>query len=148
MYPSRSETWEKSRYTTSSTENRSSSHQATSQAKDRESAKDFTGQLFRLFGQPGDYFIFTESTAACYVQGLTIAHSRKLSAMLGGSTSTRPGVRKITFKTYDFVDISSDDPNSARRLDSNFASDRDCDSTTTTRLRHRRLRPHRPCRTR
>jgi hypothetical protein len=31
-----------------------------------------------------------------------------------------------------------DDPNSARGLDNNFASDRD--STTTTRLRHRRLR--------
>jgi hypothetical protein len=27
--------------------------------------------------------------------------------MLGGSTSTRPGVRKIIFKTYDFVDISN-----------------------------------------
>jgi hypothetical protein len=33
-----------------------------------------------------------------------------------------------------------DDPNSARGLDSNFASDLDCDSTTTTRLRLRRLR--------
>jgi hypothetical protein len=27
--------------------------------------------------------------------------------MLGGSTSTRPGVRKIIFKTCDFVDISN-----------------------------------------
>jgi hypothetical protein len=27
--------------------------------------------------------------------------------MFGGSTSTRPGVRKITLKTYDFVDISN-----------------------------------------
>jgi hypothetical protein len=34
-------------------------------------------------------------------------HWRKLSATLGGSTSTRPGVRKITFKSYDFVDISN-----------------------------------------
>jgi hypothetical protein len=33
-----------------------------------------------------------------------------------------------------------DDLNNARGLDNNFASDRDCDSTTTTRLRHRRLR--------
>jgi hypothetical protein len=32
-------------------------------------------------------------------------HSRKLSATLGGSTSTRPGVRKLILKTYDFVDI-------------------------------------------
>jgi hypothetical protein len=27
--------------------------------------------------------------------------------MLGGSTLTRPGVRKITLKTYDFADISN-----------------------------------------
>jgi hypothetical protein len=33
-----------------------------------------------------------------------------------------------------------DDLNSARGLDNNFASDRDCDSTTTTLLRHHRLR--------
>jgi hypothetical protein len=32
---------------------------------------------------------------------------RKLSATLGGSTSTRPGVRKITLKTCNFVDISN-----------------------------------------
>jgi hypothetical protein len=32
---------------------------------------------------------------------------RKLSATLGGSTSTRPGVQKLTLKTYDFVDISN-----------------------------------------
>jgi hypothetical protein len=28
-------------------------------------------------------------------------------ATLGGSTSTRPGVRKLILKTYDFVDISN-----------------------------------------
>jgi hypothetical protein len=39
--------------------------------------------------------------------GLAAAHSRKLSATLGGSTSTHPGVRKITLKTCDFVDISN-----------------------------------------
>jgi hypothetical protein len=33
-----------------------------------------------------------------------------------------------------------DDPNSPRGLDNNFASERDCDSTTTTILRHHRLR--------
>jgi hypothetical protein len=47
----------------------------------------------------------TVSTVACHARGLAAAHSRKLSATLGGSTSTRPGVRKITFKTCDFVDI-------------------------------------------
>jgi hypothetical protein len=41
------------------------------------------------------------STAACYARGLiAAAHSRKLSATLGGSTSTRPGVRKLTLKTW------------------------------------------------
>jgi hypothetical protein len=49
----------------------------------------------------------TSSTAACHARGLAIARSRKLSATLGGSISTRPGVWKITLKTYDFVDISN-----------------------------------------
>jgi hypothetical protein len=34
-------------------------------------------------------------------------HSRKLSATLGGSISTRPGVQKITLKTCAFVDINN-----------------------------------------
>jgi hypothetical protein len=33
--------------------------------------------------------------------------SRKLLATLGGSTSTRPRVRKITLKTCDFIDINN-----------------------------------------
>jgi hypothetical protein len=44
---------------------------------------------------------------ACHARGLTVARSRKLSATLGGSTSTRPGVQKIILKIYDFVDISN-----------------------------------------
>jgi hypothetical protein len=47
------------------------------------------------------------SAMACYARGLVIARSCKLSTTLGGSTSTRPGVQKITLKTYDFVDISN-----------------------------------------
>jgi hypothetical protein len=47
------------------------------------------------------------STVPCHARGLATAHSRKLSAMLRGSTSTRPGVRKITLKTCDFVDMSN-----------------------------------------
>jgi hypothetical protein len=43
----------------------------------------------------------------CHARGLVVAHSRKLSATLGGSTSTRPGVWKITLKTCDFIDISN-----------------------------------------
>jgi hypothetical protein len=38
---------------------------------------------------------------------LIVAHSRKLSATLGGLTSIRPGVQKITLKTYNFIDISN-----------------------------------------
>jgi hypothetical protein len=39
------------------------------------------------------------------------------------------------FKICDFIDISKQhgNPNNARGLDNNFASDRGCDSTTTTR---------------
>jgi hypothetical protein len=47
------------------------------------------------------------STADCHARGLDAAHSRKLSATLGGSTSTHPGVRKITLKICDFVDINN-----------------------------------------
>jgi hypothetical protein len=49
----------------------------------------------------------TSSIAARCARGLDAVHSRKLSAILGGSTSTRPGVRKFTFKTCDFIDISN-----------------------------------------
>jgi hypothetical protein len=60
-----------------------------------------------------DYFVFN---IVDYIRvdcdlprsgALVIAHSRKLSATLGGSTSTRSGVRKITLKTCDFIDISN-----------------------------------------
>jgi hypothetical protein len=46
-------------------------------------------------------------TTACYAQGLVVTHPRKLSATLGGSTSTCPGVRRITLKTCYFIDISN-----------------------------------------
>jgi hypothetical protein len=81
----------------------------------------------------------TALTPACHARGLVAAHSRKLSATLGGSTSTRPWVRKLILKIYDFVDIGNATiPNNARGLDNNLASDRGCDSTTSTR---RPLRP-------
>jgi hypothetical protein len=63
-----------------------------------------------------DYFIFKivdyiaplrASAVPCNARGLAVACSRKLSKTLGGSTSTRPRVRKITLKTCDFVDISN-----------------------------------------
>jgi hypothetical protein len=71
----------------------------------------------QLLGQLGkkyfDYFIFN---IVDYIRidcdllrpgALVVTHSCKLSATLGGSTSTHPGVRKITLKTRDFVDISN-----------------------------------------
>jgi hypothetical protein len=77
----------------------------------------------------------SSSTAACYAWGLAAVHSRKLSTTLEGSTSTHLWVRKLILKTCDFVDMSNKtNPNSARGLDNNFASDRGCDSMTTTRL--------------
>jgi hypothetical protein len=112
---------------------------------------DSCDSLYRR--QPGEKSISTTSsstslTAARYARGLAVAHSRKLSATLGGSTSTRPGVSKIILKTCDFINISNTAiPTVLGGLDNNFASDRGCDSTTTTRLRHRRLRPRRPRRT-
>jgi hypothetical protein len=54
-----------------------------------------------------DYFVFKIVGCALPRSGLIVARSRKLSATLGGSTSTRPGVRKITLKIYDFIDISN-----------------------------------------
>jgi hypothetical protein len=49
----------------------------------------------------------SRSTTACHARGLVAAYSRKLSATLGGSTSTRPWVRKLILKTYNFIDISN-----------------------------------------
>jgi hypothetical protein len=67
---------------------------------DSDSVKDCTGTLRELHGQLGekyfDYFVFN---IVDYIRvdcdllrpgALTVAHSRKLSATLGGSTSTRP----------------------------------------------------------
>jgi hypothetical protein len=62
-----------------------------------------------------DYFVFNivdyiaplrVSAVPCYARELAVTHSRKLSATLGGSTLTRPGVQKIILKTCDFIDIS------------------------------------------
>jgi hypothetical protein len=47
------------------------------------------------------------STATCNAQGLAVARLRKLSTTLGVSTLTRPGVRKLTLKTRDFIDINN-----------------------------------------
>jgi hypothetical protein len=60
----------------------------------RESAIYCAGDSKELIGQLEENTSttspLTSSTAACYARGLVVAHSRKLSATLGGSTSTRP----------------------------------------------------------
>jgi hypothetical protein len=69
--------------------------------------------LVELLGQTEENILTTStssttvSTATCYARGLAAAHSRKLSATLGGSTSTRPWVRELTLKTCDFIDIGN-----------------------------------------
>jgi hypothetical protein len=73
------------------------------------------GELPKLRGQSEENSLtisslisstISASTAACHARGLVIVHSRKLSVTLGGSTSTRPWVRKLIVKTCDFVDIN------------------------------------------
>jgi hypothetical protein len=64
----------------------------------------------------------------------TIGNARGLD--INSPLSVEAHTQDLQFRRYQ----QRDDPNNARGLDNNFASDRDCDSTTTTRLRHRRLR--------
>jgi hypothetical protein len=88
-------------------------------------------------------------TAAHYVRGLAVAYSRKTIGNARGFDINSP--RSAEAHAQDLRlhrHQQRDDPNSARGLDNNFAFDRDCDSSITTRLRHRRLRPHRPRRIR
>jgi hypothetical protein len=63
--------------------------------------------LGQLEGKTSTTSSSRSSIAACHARGFAAARSHKLSATLGGSTSTRPGVQKIILKTYDFVDISN-----------------------------------------
>jgi hypothetical protein len=65
----------------------------------------------------------------------TIGNARGLN--INSPRSAEAHTQDLRFRRHQ----QRDDPKSARGLDNNFASDRDCDSTTTTRLHHRRLRP-------
>jgi hypothetical protein len=65
------------------------------------------------------------STTACHARGLDI------NSLLSAEAHTQD----LQFRRHQ----QRGDPNNARGLDNNFASDRDYDSTTTTRLRHHRL---------
>jgi hypothetical protein len=87
----------------------------TSYAKKFHGSNQTVSTTHRLLGQLEENILTTSSsisstvasTAASHAWGLVVAYSRKLSTTLGGSTSTRPSVRKITFKTCNFVDISN-----------------------------------------
>jgi hypothetical protein len=92
-----------------------------------------------------DYFIFnivdcgvncglSRSGARCRTLAQTIGNARGLD--INSPLSAKTHLQDLQFRRHQ----QRDDPNSAQGLDSNFASDRDCDSMTTTRLRHHRLR--------
>jgi hypothetical protein len=98
-----------------------------------------------LLGQLGEKNISTTLssrllTTACHARGLIaalvqfIGNARGLNINSTRSAEDHP--QDLRYRRHQ----QRDDPNNARGLDNNFASDRDCDSTTTTRLCHRRLR--------
>jgi hypothetical protein len=111
-------------------------------------------KIFRLFvellGQPGekycDYFVFNivdyigvnyglpRSEALRRALTQTIGNARGLDINSPLSAESHP--QDLRFHRHQ----QRDDPNNARGLDNNFASDRDRDSMTTNRLHHRRLR--------
>jgi hypothetical protein len=104
----------------------------------------------KLLGQPEenifDYFIFNIVDFGVIDYGLSRsgARHRALAQTIGNARgldinslrSAKNHPQDPRFRQHQ----QHGDPNNARGLDNNFASDRDCDSTTTTRLRHRRLR--------
>jgi hypothetical protein len=99
------------------------------------SAANISGELRGLCGQLEekyfDYFTFNIIDYICINCGLLRSGARHQLALECGKSP-----QNLRFRRHQ----ERDDPNSARGLDDNFASDRRYDSTTTTRLRHRRLR--------
>jgi hypothetical protein len=83
--------------------------------------------------------------ATCVDSGLLCSEDRRhtLAQTIGNARgidinsplSAEAHTQDLRFRRHQ----QHDDPNSARGLDNNFAFDRDCDSTTIIRLRHRRL---------
>jgi hypothetical protein len=104
--------------------------------------------VIRLLEKPEknifDYFVFnivdygvndglSRSGAHRRALAQTIGNARGLDINSPRSVENQP--QDLRFRRHQ----QRDNPNNARGLNNNFASDRDCDSTTTTRLRHRRL---------
>jgi hypothetical protein len=93
-----------------------------------------------------DYFIFNivDYIRFGYASPLLGARRHTLAQTIGnawGLDINSPLSAENHFQDLQFHRYQQcDDPNNARGLDNNFASDRGYDSTTTTRLRHRRLR--------
>jgi hypothetical protein len=93
-----------------------------------------------------DYFVFNigancglqHSGARLCALAETIGNARGLD--INSSRSAETHAQDLRFRRHQ----QRDNPNNARGLDYNFASDRDCDSATTTQLRHRQLRPRHP----
>jgi hypothetical protein len=88
-----------------------------------------------------NYFVFKivncglpRSGARHHALAQTIGNARRLDIISPLSAENHP--QDLQFCRHQ----QRDNPTSARGLDNNFASDRGYDSTTTTRLRHRRLR--------
>jgi hypothetical protein len=77
--------------------------------------QDTTAELSELLEQLGEKYFdyFTFNIVDCSLNcGLLRSGARRRAVTnyrqcSGGSTSTRPGVQKITLKAYDFVDISN-----------------------------------------
>jgi hypothetical protein len=77
--------------------------------------QDTTAKLSKLLGQLGENYFdyFTFNIVDCSVNcGLLHSGARRCALTnyrqwSGGSTSTRPGVQKLTLKAYDFIDISN-----------------------------------------
>jgi hypothetical protein len=106
-------------------------------------ADELPALLGQLKEQYFDYFVFNIIDYICVDYGLprsgahrqapaqTIGNARGLDINLPRNAETH--AQDLQFHRHQ----QRDDPNSVRGLDNNFASDHDCDSTTTTRLRHR-----------
>jgi hypothetical protein len=75
---------------------------------------------------------------ACHARGLvivqTIGNTRGID--INSPLSAKTHAQDLQLRRHQ----QRDDSNNAQGLNNSVASDRDCDSMTTTRLRHRRLR--------
>jgi hypothetical protein len=110
------------------------------------SGKDISTTLREQFEEKYfDYFVFNivdygvncgllHSGARRCALTQTIGNVRGLD--INSPLSAKTHAQDLRFHRHQ----QRDNPNSARGLDNNFVPDRDCDSMTTTRLRHHQIR--------